>query len=127
MRHEAAPGRPRDGIEVDQGLEGQEGETQHHQRGLPARDASRGGEVLSKRDLVRLAQQFDGESAGGRKRQDRDHQKRPQPGVRKHRPSQKQQQREAGRDEASPQVVEELPLRERRQGIGRAARAGSRH
>ena len=117
MRNEHPPRGARDRIEVDRRLVGEEGEGQRRLRDVPVGHACRGGEVLERQYLIRFPRQIHDERARRRKQQDRYYHQRPQPGMRKDSPSEQQQQCQRYRDETAPQVVEELPLGKRRQGI----------
>jgi hypothetical protein len=78
------------------------------------------------RALGGLAQQVEDDDGPPRNDEDRDHRQGPGRGLRKHAPSQQQQQRQRRRHQAPAQVVEELPLRKRRQRIGEATLSGTR-
>ena len=73
--------------------------------------------MLARSQRCGLAQQVDQQRGERRHEQDRDAPQRPQPGRLQHRPAQQQQRGEGGRREAAPQVVEDLPARQRRQRV----------
>ena len=80
-----------------------------------------------KRHIGGLVQQLLQPDDQGRQRDDGQHRKGPTPGRRQLGPAQQEERGQGDRQQAAPQVVEQFPARQRRQGVGRTAAIGSGH
>ena len=127
VRYSQAPQGAQDGIQAVIGLMGQGRQAQAGQGEALASGMGGGGQVLAKAHVVRLAQQV---QEGGQQRwdqQDAEHRQGPEPGGRRQGPCQQQQGRQDRRHQAAAQVVEQLPARQQREGVGQAPPIGTGH
>jgi hypothetical protein len=122
FRDELAVERAGDGVAHQVRLVREEREQERHLRGVRPRVAPHAPEVARPGDAARVQQQarrqvrVDGES---QREQDEE---RPQQGrTRQQRPSEGEPEQDARRDEAAPQVVENLPARDERKPVTHAA------
>ena len=116
-----------DGVQVDEGLVGEEGHGEHgaHPAGallLPPPPGALGGQ-----DGLRLGHDPGQEAQHGGQQEDPGEEQRPQPGhPGVEQPAGEEEGHRGGRDEAAPQVVEDLPAVEGGQGVGDAPGAPGR-
>ncbi len=127
MRHQQTQQRPDYGIHADEGVVGQEGQREKHLSELAGTCIGHAAQMHGPCQIRRLAKHATQRQQSGECDNGND-QKRPQAAeFRKQQPCARQQQHQRNRDEAAPQVVEYLPLRQHGKRIGNAAGASARH
>lgn len=95
---------------LNQASYGRQASSKQQLRAAPYSRLTDAGQMLAPQDLGGFAQRLEKPGAQTRDEQHADHRQRPPAGRREHRPAENQEQGQGRRDEAAPQIVEELPL-----------------
>jgi len=114
MGDQHPPERAHDRIEAEPGFEGQTGKGEQHLGCVSSRGASNGSEVLAPRHLRRLVQQIEQRRGERRQHHDGNHGRGPPRGRWQQHPSQQEERGQRSRDQAAAQIVDQLPLRQKR-------------
>ena len=123
-REQHPPGRAHDRVEAEKRLVRQARERERRLGEAPSGGARFGGKVLAQQRIGGLPEHLQGGGHQGGDQEDPDHRQGPIPGGREGAPTQQQQERQRGRFEAAPKIVEDLPLGQPRERVPAAGVAG---